>query len=63
MATWHQSKNVAGMQALWSPPAVGYKVVVDRPHEMAFAAHFASELDAKAYADKTGGRVLSPKAA
>ena len=46
MATWHQSKNRAGMTALYTPPAKGYRVVFDPPGGFASAVEFTRKKDA-----------------
>ncbi len=46
MATWHQSKNFAGMASLYTPPAKGYRVVFDAPGQFASAVEFTRKRDA-----------------
>jgi hypothetical protein len=46
MATWHQSKNLAGMVALYTPPTKGYRVVFDPPGGFASAVEFTRKKDA-----------------
>ena len=46
MATWHQNKNRAGMAALYTPPAKGYRVVIDPPGGFASAVEFTRKRDA-----------------
>lgn len=46
MATWHQSKNHAGMVALYARPAKGHKVVIDPLGGFAHAVEFTRKRDA-----------------
>lgn len=65
MATWHQSRNKAGNAALHSPPAKGYKVVIDPWGGFAYSIGFTRKRDAKRYvshmADKRGVYIISSK--
>ena len=61
MATWHQSKNSAGMAELWAKPTKGYKVVTDRPNEFASAICFTRKRDAQRLAKRNGGVIISVK--
>jgi hypothetical protein len=49
MATWHQSKNGAGMAALYAKPAKGYRVVIDPLGGFASAVEFTRKRDAMRY--------------
>ncbi|AEG53163.1 hypothetical protein [Sinorhizobium meliloti] len=60
MATWHQMKNADGMRALYAAKPGIWKVVCDKPHEMASAIEFSNEADARANAARTGGRIVEP---
>jgi len=46
MTTWHQQKNTAGMAALYSKPAKGYRVVFDAPGQFASVVEFTTKRDA-----------------
>ena len=61
MATWHQNKNRAGMIALYSKPAKGYRVVNDKPGEFASAVEFTVKRKAERFAKRTGGIILCAK--
>lgn len=61
MATWHQSKNRAGMSALYSPPAKGYKVVSDTFGQFASAICFTRKCDAQRLARRNGGMIIAAK--
>ena len=59
MATWHQQK--AGLVGLYNKPAKGYRVVVNHPHEMAYAVEFTVKRKAERLARRTGGIIISAK--
>lgn len=60
MATWHQSKNTAGLRGLWTPHPTEWKVIDDKPGQFAGSISFGDEAAARNYADKRGGIVLPP---
>ena len=59
MATWHQSRNAAGLSALWTQ-GKNWKVIDDKPGQLASGIEFADEAKARAYAAKTGGVLIPP---
>lgn len=59
MATWHQLK--AGLTGLYTPHAAAWKVVSDRPGELASVILFKTEREARALAEKNGGAVIAPR--
>ncbi len=61
MSTWHQSRNTAGLAALWARPLKGYKVVDDKPGQFASAICFTRKRDAERLARRNGGVILAAK--
>jgi len=61
MSTWHQARNPAVIADLWSPHPTQWKCVSDRPGEPASSISFATEAEAKAYAERTGDIVIAPR--
>jgi len=61
VASWHQSKNRAGMAGLYSTPSKGYKVVSDKPGEFASAIEFSRKRDAQRLAKRNGGLIIPAK--
>lgn len=57
MASWHQHKG-DGIAALYKPHATGWKVVDDKPGEMASGIVLESKAQADTYAKNRGGRGL-----
>ena len=62
MSTWHQAQNPATTAALWAPHPTQWKCISDRPNEFASAMTFATEAEARAYAERTGDIVIAPTA-
>jgi hypothetical protein len=60
MATWHQQRNPEGLRSLWQQHPTQWKCISDRPNECAGSISFNDEAEARAYAAKTGDRVLPP---
>lgn len=60
MATWHQERNRAGMNALYRAHPSEYKVVSDEVDKMAWAMLFAERAAAEAYREKVGGILIPP---
>jgi hypothetical protein len=60
MATWHQSRNAAGMRGLYSPHATEWKVISDKRGECAGSISFTEESKARAYVERNGGLLVPP---
>ncbi|UUV43740.1 hypothetical protein RCKEEF_100 [Rhodobacter phage RcKeef] len=60
MAIWHQTKNPAGMVALYAPEPNSWKVVSDPRGEMASAICFRTKREAEKLARRNGGRLIAP---
>ena len=61
MSTWHQAQNPATTTALWAPHTTQWKCISDRPNEFASVMTFATEAEARAYAERTGDIVIAPR--
>lgn len=61
MSTWHQAQNPATTAALWAPHPTQWKCITDRPNEFASCIRFATEAEARAYAERTGDIVIAPR--
>ena len=61
MSTWHQALNPAVAAALWAPHPTQWKVVSDRPNEFASMMTFATEAEARTYAERTECVVIAPR--
>jgi len=64
MATWHQQKG-GGIAALYEPHPTGWKVVDDKPGEMASSIVLESSEQADIYVKNRGGRghIIPPASA
>lgn len=60
MATWHQSRNPAGLRSLWTPDPRLWKVIDDKPHQFASGQLFRRKRDAERNARNTGGLIIPP---
>ena len=54
MNTWHQALNPTMTANLWATHPTLWKCVSDRPNEFASCMSFATEAEARAYAERTG---------
>lgn len=63
MATWHQQRNPAGLQALWKPHPTEWKCVSDKHNQFASSMSFTDETEARAYAKRTGNVLIPPASA
>ena len=61
MSTWHQAHNLAAITALWEPHPTHWKCVTDHPNKFASTITFATEAEARAYAERTGDIVIAPR--
>lgn len=60
MSTWHQERNPRAMAALWAPDKFTWKVIDDKPGQLASCMTFPDKESAESYQQKCGGVLIEP---